>query len=403
MTTTTMRHSLATLALATALPAIVAAQAAPTRTLTKPDAEYSEPFSSIIGIRELKSGGVIVADNRDKSIQLVDFKGTAKKIGREGSGPGEYGFPAALYAAPGDTTWVYDLLNSRYLVIDPSGKAVSTFMMDTPAPAAGPGPVGARIATVAGGNAQGIDAQGRLYFRRPKIRFPDEAPATIDTTPITRWDRRTNKTDTVGLLFSPAAPPAQVTNTPGGGGQQVRVSMRIGGNTVPFQSTDAYAVTPTGDVAVVRARDYHLDWIVKGKTISGPPIPYEKVRVTEADKKAWADNRKNAGGIQMTNNNGQRSVSIGGPPPDEPLPEFPPFKGPFLSNSVVAAPNGQVWVSRHVAADAPPKYDVFDNTGKVVLHVVLPQKTRLVGFGNGTVYLARVDDDDLLYLQRYKW
>jgi hypothetical protein len=400
--TTTMRHSLATLALATALPVIVAAQAAPTRTLSKPDAEYSEPFSTIVGVRELKSGGVIVVDNRDKSIQLVDFKGTARKIGREGSGPGEFGFPTAVYAAPGDTTWVYDLLNSRYLVIDPSAKPVSTFMMDTPAAAPpGPGLGGgrARIGGIAGGNAQGIDAQGRLYFRRPKIRFPDEAPATVDTTPITRWDKRTNKTDTVGLLFAPAAPPAQVTNT--GGGQQVRVS--IGGNTVPFQSADGYAVTPAGDVAVVRALDYHLDWIVKGKTISGQPVPFEKIRVTEADKKEWIDSRKNAGGISMQNNNGVVTMSSGGPPPAGPPPQFPEFKGPFVSGSAVGAPNGQIWVSRHVPAGTPPTYDVFDNTGKVVTHVVLPQKTRLVGFGNGTVYLARVDDDDLLYLQRYRW
>lgn len=392
-----MRHSLATLALATALPVVVSAQAIPTRTLAKPDAEWSEPFSAITGIRELKSGRVIVADNRDKSIQLVDFAGQAKKIGREGSGPGEYGFPTGVYAAPGDTTWVYDLLNSRYLVIDPSGKPVSTFTMDaaSPTPGAGRG----RIAAVGRGNAQGIDAQGRLYFRVPKIRFPDEAPATVDTTPITRWDRRSNKTDTVGLLFAPAAPPAQVTNA--GGGQQVRVSMRIGGSD-PFESTDAYAVTSSGDVAVVRARDYHVDWLVKGKTISGPPIAYEKIRVTEADKREWIESRKNAGGIQMTNVNGVRSMSVGGPVPDGPPPEFPQFKGPFASGGVVAAPNGQIWVSRYMPAGAAPTYDVIDNTGKVVSRVILPQKTRLVGFGNGTVYLARVDEDDLLYLQRYR-
>jgi hypothetical protein len=34
--------------------------------------------------------------------------------------------------------------------------------------------------------------------------------------------------------------------------------------------------------------------------------------------------------------------------------------------------------------------------------VVLPAKTRLLGFGQGTVYLVRTDDDDLQYLQRYR-
>jgi hypothetical protein len=396
-----MRHSLATLALATALPVVAAAQVIPTRALANPDAEWSEPFSAITGIRELKSGRVIVADNRDKTIQLVDFAGQAKKIGREGSGPGEYGLPMSVFAAPGDSTWVFDVMNSRYLVIDPAGKAVSTFTMDAGQPTGDAGPRG-RFAAIGLGFAQGVDAQGRLYFRAPTIRFGEGAPATVDTTPILRWDRKANRTDTVGLMFSPAGPPPTVRQSPDGGGQEVRVSMRIGGST-PFGSTDAYAVTPSGDVAVVRARDYHVDWIVKGKTIAGRPIPYEKVRVTEADKKAWIDARKNAGGIQMTNENGRRSVTTGGgAAQDGPPPEFPQFKGPFGAN-VVAAPNGQIWVSRYVAADAPPTYDVIDNAGKVVSRVVLPKRTRLVGFGNGTVYLARVDEDDLQYLQRYRW
>ena len=45
---------------------------------------------------------------------------------------------------------------------------------------------------------------------------------------------------------------------------------------------------------------------------------------------------------------------------------------------------------------------MFDATGKVVSRVALPADTLLLGFGNGTVYLARSDEDDLQYLQRYK-
>jgi len=49
-----------------------------------------------------------------------------------------------------------------------------------------------------------------------------------------------------------------------------------------------------------------------------------------------------------------------------------------------------------------PTFDVFDQTGRVVSRVALPAETRLIGFGNGTVYLARSDEDDLQYLQRYR-
>ena len=39
-------------------------------------------------------------------------------------------------------------------------------------------------------------------------------------------------------------------------------------------------------------------------------------------------------------------------------------------------------------------YDVFAADGKLVRRVSFPAKTRLVGFGEGTIYVARRDDDD---------
>jgi hypothetical protein len=45
---------------------------------------------------------------------------------------------------------------------------------------------------------------------------------------------------------------------------------------------------------------------------------------------------------------------------------------------------------------------VFDRTGALVKQVVLNPNSRVVGFGKGTVYVARTDEDDLQYLQRYK-
>src|SRR5215213_2184431 len=114
-------HLLTAASLLATLP--VAAQA-PLKTLAKPDAEYAEPFTQINGVRELRDGRVIVSDVREKTVQLVDLKaGSGTKIGREGSGPGEYAMPMRLLALPGDTSVVYDPLNRRFLVIGPDGKA----------------------------------------------------------------------------------------------------------------------------------------------------------------------------------------------------------------------------------------------------------------------------------------
>lgn len=91
-----------------------------------------------------------------------------------------------------------------------------------------------------------------------------------------------------------------------------------------------------------------------------------------------------------------------------PRDDWPAFKPPFVgggrfSTNVVAAPNGDVWVLRTRAAnDEVPTYDIFDARGQVTGRMALPKGSRLLAFGNGTIYLSRMDEDDLLYIQRYR-
>jgi hypothetical protein len=66
-------------------------------------------------------------------------------------------------------------------------------------------------------------------------------------------------------------------------------------------------------------------------------------------------------------------------------------------------PEGQVWVQRvKPASDKTPSYDVFDGAGNLVGSVTLRPKSRVAGFGKGTVYVVRSDEDDLQYLERYR-
>ena len=116
------RRSLAVVLVVAGLAPVQSDAQAP-RLLPKADAEIKEPFTSVSGVRELSDGRVVVIDSRDKLIEMVDFRnGSATKISREGSGPGEYAFPMRLVALPGDSSGVYDMLNSRVLVVLPNGK-----------------------------------------------------------------------------------------------------------------------------------------------------------------------------------------------------------------------------------------------------------------------------------------
>ena len=376
-----------------ALPGTSSAQTP--RPLGKPDAEFAEPFTSLSGIRELKDGRVVAIDGRDKIVQVVDFKGgTGTKVGREGSGPGEYAFPSRLVPLPGDSSGVYDMLNSRLLVVLPDGKAGPFITIERPSQ---PGPGGGTV-RIGGSAPRYADGKGRLYwtgqaFSEPR---PGQPPKVADSLPILRYDRGTKKIDTLAWV----RPAKENVQTSGGGG---RMEVRMGVAN-PFSPRDEWAVAPDGRVVVLRAPEYRVEWYGpsgKGATAS---IPFTPIKVTEKHKQDWRDSRKQQTALMVTVENGRQSVRTGPPPADAPDPgNWPELLPPFLENSVFVAPSGEVWVNRtRQAGDDAPKFDVLDANAKVVKQVVLPRKTRLVGLGAGTAYVVRIDEDDLQYLQRYR-
>jgi hypothetical protein len=401
-------------ALAALVPAVAMAQRP--LALAKPDAEYGEPFTLIGGIRELKDGRVIVSDQRDKTLQIIDLKGGATKIGREGAGPGEYGLPGRLVPLPGDSTALFDMGNQRYLTIHPDGKAGKDFRLEAAAPpaSAAPAPGGEGGRGGRGGGPmmmsfappRGVDAKGNIYYQGSPFTFgPDGAPVSADSVAILRFDRGARRVDTVAYYRVPKSN----TNVSGGRGN---MSIRIGGAN-PLTPTDDWTVLPDGRVAVLRHHDYHLDVFTNAsRKVSGAAVPFERIRVDDAVKKMVEDERvrnsRNAVRMSVSMGGGAgantRQTEIGGRSGDlPPLTDWPDFMPPFRAQAAVARPNGEIWVLRtRRPGDEIPTFDVFDASGKVIGKVSLPKNHRLIGFGQGTVYVIRLDDDDLQYLQRYR-
>jgi hypothetical protein len=400
------------------LPALAAAQKP--LVLSKPDVEYGEPFTIISGVRELKDGRVLVADIKDKTVQLVDLKGSATKVGREGAGPGEYGLPGRLIPLPGDSTALFDMVNQRYLTIHPDGKPGKDWRLEaaTPpaaaAPPAGGGRAGGGGVALGGGRGggptfafaapRGFDAKGNIYYEGPSFAVGDDGNLMpSDSAPVLRFDRAARRIDTVAYR---RVAKANVQASGGRGNQSIRI-----GGANPLTPQDDWAVLPDGRVAVVRVADYHVDiFSSASRKVSGAPVPYDRIRVDDAVKKMVeaqrAVNARSAVRMSVTagNNGVQRSASVGGPVGElPPLEDWPDLVPPFQQQAANARPNGEIWVLRtRRPGDDIPTYDVFDASGKIIGRVALPKSHRLVGFGNGTVYLIRIDGDDLQYLQRYK-
>ena len=388
--------------LAMASPAL--AQNVPTRTLSKPDAEYSEPFTMIAGVRELKDGRVIAIDPRDKTVQVVDLKaGTATKLGREGSGPGEYGIPTRLLALPNDTSAVVDMLNNRMLLINPNATVGGFVDLNVPPPSGGRGD-GRGMMMIGSSMPTASDAKGRMYSQGAPFRMTDNGPVSSDSLPMTRWNRASGKRDTLAWLRVPAGS-NQISGSRGRGG--ANVSVRIGGGP-PFNGADMMAVAPDGRVAIAHFDPYSVEYVNEaGQRTRGQPIRHDRIKVSEGHKQEWRERQKNAMGMMITSDNtGRRSAAM---VPNNNVQDPESWGGeympPFLSatNTLTFSNEGYLWIQRTGPAGQPPTFDLIDRAGNLAQRVVLPKKARLLGFGSGAVYIARVDEDDLQYLQKHKF
>lgn len=363
------------------------AQSVPIISLGQPTATFAEPFDQVTSVRELSDGRVLVADLLARAVSLADLDlGTASAVGREGQGPKEFSFPMALVALPGDSTLLVDPAQRRFLMIGPDGAPITTI----PFPSEFSGPVRVR----------GADRQGRIYAEGSAFSFGSGnvnlGEQTLpDSVPLLLWDRAIGRVDRLGKIKVP-----EMTMAVSGGANARAVAMRQ----APLPAADAWSVTSEGRVGIARVGDYHVDWWGAPRAI-GRPVRYTPVEVSERDKEIFRE--------RASDRRGAFRVSVGGParsgggsgpivPPDLPEPEWPEVKPPFVANSAVATPTGQLWVERSQPAEADRLYDVFGPDGNLMRQVKLAADRRIIGFGSGTVYVARSDDDELQHLERYR-
>ena len=354
------------------MPSAVTAQPRPIE-LTKPEARLDESFSQLAAVRELRDGRVLLVDTKEKLLQIGDFaRKTVQTIGHQGSGPGEYNTPIGLVAMPGDLTWVYDPLNQRFLVVSPDGKP------------------GELVPLSSLGSLKGLsmmllpsaDARGRLYFEAVN----QTTMSGKDSTVILRWTRGQAALDTAGYVA-----PMDFGIETVGGKMRIR-AMRM------FAPQETWVVDPAGRLARVTPAPYRVIWYdAARKATIGPAVRYQPVPVTEDEKDEVRKQIKQA----LAGVGAAAAVRQGFKVPE---PEFAPTKPPFAGKgTALIGPAGEVWVARSGLLKEPTRYDRFDPQGRLVGQVSLNPRSIVLGFGRGTLYVARKDEDDLMYLERYRW
>ncbi len=339
------------------------------------------PFGYIGGIRELSDRRVVVADPLGIAlVTMVLGAGTADTIGRVGSGPEEYRQPDRVLALPGDSTLLVDLGNSRLSVLDPDGRFCEHY------------PIARQ--TASGGQALIVprftDRLGRLYFLAEGA-----GGHRIARGAVARFDRTTRSVDTLALVALPdrSRPPP-----PTGAGPAIPPDL--------FEPRDDWAVAEDGGVATVSSRDYAITWVLpSGNVVRGNPVSVESVRVEDAHREELLEQLMAS---QLTMRSGGESGGIGmsrgaggGRIPDVDRIEWPETLPLIRPGRVVATPDGFLWTERYVLPGHTPVIDVFNREGAKTAEIALPVDRRVVGFGAGTVYLARKDETGLEWLERY--
>ena len=254
----------------------------------------------------------------------------------------------------------------------------------------------------------GFDADGRLIYRS-NFRYlpgreggsgaPTPPPVQPDSAPILRVDMTTHRADTIGTVTLPK--PMQQSSFVAPDGKRV-----MSATVNPLQLQDDWVVTSDGTVAIVRARDYHIDWIsTDGKTVESPKLPHNWQRLTDDDRatviattRAIVDSLVK--GMMSQPQAANISYNIGVVAPNELLDYVSPFNPAFTKADL----DGNVWVQ---AAFKPrggipglltrrgrPRSRCTRSSiarGEMIDRIQLPKGRQIIGFGPGVVYLAAQD------------
>ncbi|MDP1862057.1 MAG: hypothetical protein Q8K82_25620 [Gemmatimonadaceae bacterium] len=356
-------------------------------------------LGSVSGVRALQNGSVIVNDVTRRQLHYLDSAYHVWVVIADATAaPGGYNNRfSGLIAYRGDSSLFIDPRALSMAIIDESGLVARVMAIPRPGDADWliTGPFG----------VPGVDAHGRLVYRggalvrpgrtvpnptggyRYEAAFPDEAP-------IVRVHLASRAVDTLTLVHVPLV--RIVLTERDGRFQQQRLIN-------PMSVTDVWALMPDGRVAVVRGRDYHIEWCGEpGLCSATEKIPYHWERLDDDAKQRIVDSTnvemekeraRTAAPVAARGRGSSASAVQGSNDRSAPARELPDYRPAFALGAARVDVEGNLWIRTTAPSDMGPIYDVINGKGELVDRVKLPYGRVISGFGPGVVYMGVLDDE----------
>jgi hypothetical protein len=386
--------------------------------LPEPTVKGTVTLGGPLGVRVLSNGNILVNDARRRQLRLFDSTLSRATVVRD-SAPGfstsygPLGLPMLRFF--GDSSIIGDYRGGTIAVIGPTGQVARVMAPSDEA----------MLMSVTGFGDGSFDDEGRTLFTRKIRSDPALGLARIkipDSAMIVRMDADGRRVDTLArlkstgntILFGP------IGNAPPRFFQE------------PVPLTDDWTLLSDGTIAIVRGRDYHIDWIARdGAMTSSPKLPFDWKRLTDADKQRIIDSIKVTSRTNALNAANRRRAA--GPPDDapnqtsgrrvqataQPLPDnwvpreyiVPEFKDifdfhpPIRRRSLMADLDGNLWILPNTSAQSKRGELVYDvvNPKGAFHRVRMPLGRSLAGFGKGgVVFLLNGDARNGFTLERVK-
>jgi hypothetical protein len=328
-------------------------------------------FTAIAAACARQDGAAVVIDAAEPAIVVIARDGSARILGRRGSGPGEYQSPAQCFPVRGDSVLVLDRLLRRFVVVAPGG-ALATLPLPSALGSGWHEPLG-------------VDEHGRVVL---------QGRTTDGRAPILAWNRATGGVDS--LFFIALGQP-----------REVRAGSITAAREIPFMPRDGAVAGIALGIAVVHPEPFRIGVRRDGQLREGAPIPYTPVAVDDRDVERYVASQAPPANTTARGSDG-RVVTI--PQRRWTLENFgltrndiPARKPSFDPAGMFAGPAGTLWVRVHrPSAERAERYEVRNPDGTRGNPVTLPEGRRLVGLGTTDALVVAVNDDGIQFLERIR-